>query len=243
LSCCAFAALSLPPQSAQAQIALEDSCVVAAIASTSGCEVDTAIGNAIIGCALWTSATITLDELVIPSESSGTLATSRGPSAPDDTRSRCGYLAAVTTGGAKTVSFEMSASVAGSGAGFVVVLSGHDAADFLEAENYAASSGANGSTSVSCGNAGCAIVSIHNNNAGDASAGSGYTQVTIPDVHWYIQGEYIVDAGGAGAKTVDYSHSSGDYTVNAIAVNAAGGGSGGCPVCVIIQHMTAQKRR
>ena len=56
------------------------------------------------------------------------------------------------------------------------------------------------------------------------TAGSGYTLDATTNVQYYEEAEYMLDAGSAAAKTVNYGHATTtSWGLNAIAIKAAGG--------------------
>jgi hypothetical protein len=70
--------------------------------------------------------------------------------------------------------------------------------------------------------ANAAIFAILSDANGGGTPGSGYTGETVADITWYDSGEYDIDAGGAGAKTVDFTlGGSALWVINAIAIKPA----------------------
>lgn len=181
-------------------------------------------GDSIVVAALWSSATITLDQVTISGESDATLLTARGPSNPDNTKSRMGYLSEVTSGGTKTVTFQMSASVGGGGEAFAVAFDGGDTTGFFDVENYGTGTGATVTVSLTTTANNACIVAIANSNNSDLTAdtGNSYVNIALANNHWNIGGQYLLNAGGAGAKTVQMTTGgSGAYTINAAAFKPA----------------------
>lgn len=185
-------------------------------------------GDSIVVAALWSSATITMDSVDISGESDATLLTARGPSDPDNTRSRMGYLSEVTSGGTKSITINLSATVSGAGEAFAIAFDGGDTTGFFDAENFASGTGATATLSLTTGVANACIVAISNNNNANPTQGSGYTNIALADNHWFIGAEYLLGAGAAGAKTVDMSNgATADWTINAASFKpAAAAGDG-----------------
>lgn len=190
-------------------------------------------GDSIIVAALWNGASVTsLDNVTISGESNATLLTALGPSSPDSTRSRLGYLANVTSGGDKTITFDLSGPTGGSGEAFAIAVSGGNTSSLLDVENSATGTSTTPTVNLTTTLSGALIVAIANSNNADPSAGSGYTGIALSNQHWYVHGQYLVGAGAAGTKTVDMSTAgSGAWTINAAAFKAADGvaGSSGVP--------------
>lgn len=180
------------------------------------------VGDGIVACVIWwNNAGATLTSLSAGGTSM-TLLTARGPSGADgNVGSRCGYLASTASSGTVTMNVQMSAPLGGLGIAYAVAVNGHNSSDFFEAENFGTATGANGSVSLTCASE-CAVFSIILNTSGDPTAGSGYTLIPLANQAYDDGGEYALSK--TGTFNVDYAHSSGTYSLNAAAFNAAGGG-------------------
>ena len=164
--------------------------------------------------------TQTISTLTFTGESNPTVLGSPQTGGPDNARSQWALLSNVTGTGSKT------AAVTLSGTPLQVCmamwrLSGCDTAGAEDARNGATSTSSTPSVSVTTNTASTAIFAMMSNNNGPATAGGAYTQETVVDAHRYDDCEYDIDAGAAGAKTVDFSlGGSGLWVINAIAIKA-----------------------
>lgn len=120
-------------------------------------------------------------------------------------------LNALTSGGDKTITITMSnnASANNQASAYAVELSGTDTTDVFDAVNGSAATSSSPSTSVTTGSTGNAIFALavaDTTSSGDFGAGSGYTLISMTDSsNRQFQGEYDLDAGTAGSKTVDFT--------------------------------------
>jgi hypothetical protein len=124
--------------------------------------------------------------------------------------------------GSGSKSFVVTPS-SGVGTGYCVVyeFSGGDTAGVFDATNGASgSSTANPSLSLTTTTANAMIVALVANNVQTPTAGSGYTLTSIAST---VVGEYDLDAGAAGAKTVDFVASSDSWAMRAVSLKLAGG--------------------
>ena len=189
---------------------------------------DVDAGDSIVVGALWGHATVTLSSINISGESDATLLTARGPVAPDNTRSILGYLSNVTSGGSKTVTFNMSGTVSGAGLGVAVAFAGGNTSGFFDVEGFANGTGTTASVNLTTSLSNALIFALANSNNGDLTAGGGYTAINLSNArHWYIEGQYLAGAGAAGTKTVSMTTGgSGAWTINAAAFKSADGTAG-----------------
>ena len=181
-------------------------------------------GDTIVAAVTWGHATITLSSITISGESNATLLTARGPNAPDNTRMCLGYLTTVTTGGDKTVTFNMSGSVVGAGSGFAIAFSGCDQTSALDSgtDVFANGTGTSLSVSLTTSVANCAVVAIAVSNNADPSAGSGYTSIAVTNNHWNAQGQYRIDAPSGSQSVTMSTGGSGAWAIAAAAFKPAG---------------------
>lgn len=183
-----------------------------------------AVGDTALVNVRW-YGTPTLSSVTLTGESNLTLLGSPQTGGPDNARSQWALLSNVTSTGAKTAEATLSAApdqmcVA------MWRLSGCDTTNAEDARNGASGNSSTASVSVTTATAGAAIFAIMSNGAGDGTPGSGYTAETIADIFWYDSGEYDIDAGASGAKTVDFSlGGSAIWVINAIAIKPASTGA------------------
>jgi hypothetical protein len=167
--------------------------------------------------------TQTLTGVTLTGESNPTILGSPQTGGPNDARSQWVILDDVTGTGSKTLTATLSAA-GGSHAVTMWRLSGCDTAGAEDARNGATGTSAAPSVSVTTVTAGAAIFAILSNDNGEATEGGAYTPETVDNIFQYDSGEYDIDAGSDGSKTVDFSlGGSGTWVINAIAIKAAGG--------------------
>jgi hypothetical protein len=129
-------------------------------------------------------------------------------------------LDSITGSGSKTVVITPSSGVA---VGMVVVyeVSGGDTSGIFDAANGASSaSSANPSVSLTTVTDNAAIFAFTSTSGGEPTQGSGYTLTNLTNLD-FEAGEYDLDAGSAGAKTVDFSASSGAWVIRAVSLKLA----------------------
>jgi len=120
-------------------------------------------------------------------------------------------LNALSSGGDKTITITMShtAGANNQASAFAVELTGTDTSDVFDAVNGSTATSSSPSTSVTTGQTGNAIFALavaDSTGSGDFGAGSEYTLISLTDSsNRQFQGEYDLDAGAAGTKTVDFT--------------------------------------
>jgi hypothetical protein len=162
-------------------------------------------GDSLVVPILWGSASVTITSVTCSGESNLTGHTQKGPVGPSDSTTQIFHLDNVTSGGTKTITINFSGAPGG-GTAFAMALAGGKTSGFFDAEpSGGGSNAASGtpSTSITTTVANAFIVAICSNDGGDPQNGTDYTLVTLADRNWFINGEYDLDAGAAGAKTVD----------------------------------------
>lgn len=165
-------------------------------------------GDAVVFGIQWNSNTTTISSITCPGESDATLIGSpvRAASGPQKGM-QLAYLAALSSGGSKT--FTITFSSAGNCSAFAAAFNGHDSASFLDASTSNSTTSTNPSVTLTTGVNNALVVSMVNSNSGvQPTAGSGYTGISVTDTDGAAFGEYNLDVGTAGAKTVDYVHAS-----------------------------------
>jgi hypothetical protein len=189
--------------------------------------------NIIIGLTWYTysPSPATLVSITISGESNATIHGSPHVPAGGDgyATTQWASLANVTTGGTKTITVTWTPFVASSlGGAFALAVAGGAAASILDVS--AANDGNSNTPSVSLTTtvANDLIVAVVNSNDGEPSAGSGYTLFDIPNVYIYDSSEYKLDAGAAGAKTVNFTTPGAGlgFTINAAAFKPGAAASG-----------------
>lgn len=179
-------------------------------------------GRSLVVGLVWNDTSISLTSVSCTSESNLTLHTVH----TGTTRRQFASLANVTTGGNKTLTFTFNSSHSnGACDGFVFEVVGADTGSFFDKQATATGSGTSQSVSISPTNDNALLVGLVVAPT-TISPGSGYTAISIPSST--KEGEYDLDAGSAGAKTVDFSSSgSGAWEILAAAFNANPPGSDG----------------
>jgi len=117
----------------------------------------------------------------------------------------------------------MSAAQAGANysVAWAAEFSGGNVADWFEAVAGATGTSTTPTVNVTTGASGALIAAIVSATSGsDPAAGSGYTLVTMADGHALVSGEYDLDVGAAGSKTVDFTSSNVVWNITAAAFNA-----------------------
>lgn len=116
-------------------------------------------------------------------------------------------LDSVTEGGDKTVTISgVNSYCAGAG----MSVSGGNTGGWLDAEGGSTGTGATASTSNTTTAANDMVLAIAASNASDAAAsGAGYVEIAIGNPNNFANGEYNLDVGAAGSKTVGMDLSAG----------------------------------
>jgi hypothetical protein len=126
-------------------------------------------------------------------------------------------LGEIATGGNKTVTVNFSADP-GFALAFVLEAAGGDIASFFDVGAGASGNDATPTVNVTTSADNALVVAIAHNLGGVPTAGGAYVSVTVGT---QTVGEYDLDAGAAGSKTVDFSSVSNQWVVRAAAFNAA----------------------
>lgn len=185
-------------------------------------------GNQLVIAARWYHATATISSITISGESNATVHGSPTKNASlNNATGQIASLANVTSGGNKTITCTFSADLSSAGGITVMEVSGGDTAAFFDVEAGSTGNSTNPTTSLTTSNANEMIVAVQSNGSADATAGSGYTLIALPNTFWFDEAEYNLDAGVAGSKTVDFAAGSAQWMVKAAAFKASGGGGGG----------------
>lgn len=124
-------------------------------------------------------------------------------------------IAALASGGSKTV----NNITTGSQNKIVWVVELVDSAG-VDATQTATGSGTNGSTSITTAVANAGVFALHSNAGGSATPTDGsWTDMSLTNVNWYEDGQYKLDVGAAGSKTVGFTHGwSSSWAISAVAI-------------------------
>ena len=179
-------------------------------------------GRSLVVGLVWNDTSISLTSVSCTSESNLTLHTVH----TGTTRRQFASLANVTTGGNKTLTFTFNSPHSnGACDGFVFEVAGADTGSFFDKQATATGSSTAPSVSITPTNGNALLVGALYTAGTGATPGSGYTAISLPATA--REGEYKLDAGSVGAKTVDFSTSSATWEVLAAAFNAIPPGSTG----------------
>lgn len=177
----------------------------AAMAAPGTRTITVSAGNGLLIGVRWDTPATNISSVTITSESNATVAGTKPTNggAPDGT-CQWAYLLNITTGGAKTVTVNMSGAT---GIEVVVMEIGGDAMTF-DTATPAANTGTstNPSTTITTAGVDNLIAALLLDTGGPSTAGSGYTQVTIGEVAYSDSLMYKVAVGAAGSKTVDWAN-------------------------------------
>ena len=136
--------------------------------------------------------------------------------------SQIASLANITTGGTKTITVTFS-STPSYRSGYAVELIGGDTSNWFGAVSSGTGTSANPSIAHTTA-ANAAFIASIMTNVSPPTAGSNYTFVPLGTTYQF--GEYDLDAGAAGAKTVDYTNATSDaWAIAAASFNALGPGA------------------
>ena len=172
--------------------------------------------------------TDTINSITISGESNATLIDTPSYGIIGRT-TQLAYLANNTGGGNKTVTVTGTANGATDYQIFVLEFSGGDVGAFLGAFNKATGGGNPASLSLTTATNGALIVAYIGAFVGaDLTPGAGYTNIDVgnDDIGGFFEGEYDLDAGAAGAKTVNFSDPSAAWMMSAASFKAAIGVEG-----------------
>ena len=115
------------------------------------------------------------------------------------------YLQNITAGGNKTITTTWSGTTSGNSMA-MVEFAGGDTAAWLDTSTVTGTGTSNNpNVSIATTRAGGLIVAFEASTNGGLTAGSGYAifSPVLPNVVWWEEGEYLLDAGSAGTKTSD----------------------------------------
>lgn len=166
--------------------------------------------------------------VTITGESNATLlgASAYDP-AQNNSRYRWALLSNVTTGGNKTVDVELTVSAGDYSLGIAAfALTGADTSNAFDAFQTATGTGTAPSLNLTTSVSNAAIFVGIGSEGGEPSAGTGYTDFAFHDVWNWTHGEYDLDVGASGSKTVPAINSGGsNWEMIAVAIKPAASGS------------------
>jgi hypothetical protein len=186
-------------------------------------------GNAIIFGAYWSDPSTTISSATLTGESNGTLigTAPHNSGSNGDAKCQLGYFQNLAAGGNKTLTINFSGAPANGLGIWAFEVSGGSTTALLDAHNEGTGTSGTPSISVTTTAANDLLVGIVAGGTGaDPSAGSGFTIIAVTQFGVRNAGEYKLDAGAAGSKSVDFTlGTSDDYVVAAAAFKLAGGSS------------------
>lgn len=190
---------------------LQSDQIVSGAASTASFAVTA--GNQLIAGVAWahtTDNTITISSLVCNGQNFTLIGSpQRGAYSSNQEGIQLAYLQNVASSGPVSVDLTMSSSSFSlTGSFFILEVSGGDTASFASANQAANGTSSTPSLSITTASANEMIVGVigaSGSAGGEPTPGATYTAIPLVDAGGYNTGEYKLDAGAAGAKTVDFS--------------------------------------
>lgn len=144
-------------------------------------------------------------------------------------RLQWGYIASVSGTGNKTITATISGTITTAATMTVMEISGHDTGDPVGASVTTSGTGTTATTSLTTEVANSAIYGALMAVQSGLTPGAGYTTLSFASYWSYEYGEYDIDAGAVGSKTIDWSATSTDWSIVALEIKPAGGGGGSPP--------------
>lgn len=187
----------------------------------------TTSGRTIVIGALWFPTSVSLSSVDVGGQAATVHAGSLASSASLDARSQWASLAALSSGGNKTVTATFSGNI-GTNEGIIWVKE-YAGSDGFDAVNAATGSGTSASLSLTTIADNCHIVAIVQDNFdGTFTAGTGYTITVMTAAAYFNRAEDDTDfdAGTAGAKTVNFTIPNGFWSLSALSIKPTSGGGG-----------------
>lgn len=184
-------------------------------------------GNHLVALADWYHIG-TLDTVTCTSESNLTILGTAVRNATIANKAlQFAYLGQIANSGAKSIVATWSTT--GDMRLTVFEVSGGDTTNFSDgAPQGATGNGTTASVGLTTGTSGCAIFALCSANGSDPTPDTGYTVITLTNEQWFDGGQYDLDVGANGSKTVQMTTSS-DWVIAAAAFRVAGGAAGGVP--------------
>lgn len=180
-------------------------------------------GRSLVITCQWGHGTVTLDSVTISGESNATIVAGSLATHSEPYRVQQAYLANITASGNKTVTATFSSTAAANLSIGVMEYVGGDTSSFVGASN--AANGNSGGPTLSLtttGNNSLIVGSVFATGS-QPTAGGAYTLWgTRPDAGWFEEDEDNLNAGAAGAKTVDFSANN-NWALSAVEYKLAGG--------------------
>lgn len=185
-------------------------------------------GESVVIGAAWRNAdTATISGVDIEGQAASSQ--SQQSNAATDVKHQFWTLASTSSSGDKTVTVTWTA--AGLGVCYAASLSGTDTGDLVDTLVSVTGSTDPITGSITTGAANNAIFVLASSVTIIDAPGANYTNISLINFWLYEEGEYDLDAGAAGSKTVDMSLvEDQQWAFQALSLNAAGGGGGSPPV-------------
>lgn len=115
------------------------------------------------------------------------------------------YLSNITTSGDKTITFTPSAGGLSLGICAVEIVGGDTGGWLGSTTVFATGTSSAPSVSITTSTANEFVIGMVACNDSSQTAGSGYTQIVLPNAYWYEEGQYDLDVGAAGSKTFNFT--------------------------------------
>jgi hypothetical protein len=184
-------------------------------------------GNSIVALCVWIGDN-DLTSIVLGGSQTLTATRARVYRADSNVSIQIYYLNSISSSGAADL--VLTKSVGGTRGLYAVELSGTSTTGVFDVDNTASAASGTPSLSLTTSGNNAAVFAIAVNGddfgSGDYSAsGSGYVTVTMANPNSYADGEYNLDVGAAGSKTVAMSAFSAEWSMLAAAFNALTGNS------------------
>ena len=198
--------------------------------------VATTSGASVAVCVIWAPNTTNLSTVDVGGQSATIRSTSLASSAAIG-RVEFATLDTLSSGGDKVITATLSANVA-TGSGIIIAWSftGTNTSGVFDVANNAAAAGTPSLTMTTVAD-NCHIIGVLSiDTSTTPTAGTNYTGVDITDSDWwnYSEKDTDFDAGTAGAKTVNFTGVSSNYTLSALALKPSAGGGGGTTAALLL---------
>jgi len=172
------------------------------------------------------SAEASITSITINGETNATLiAGSKAHTGSAGDHTQLAFHPNLTAGGNKTITVTFDQTVFATFG--VMEYAGQDTTTQPDASNNAVASAADPTLSLTTVSANALIVALVTTQGGEPTAGAGYTLLgTRPNNSFKDEDEDLLDAGAAGAKTVNFTVAFGLYELSVASFKPAGGGGG-----------------
>lgn len=134
------------------------------------------------------------------------------------------YLSNITAAAPPALTVNFSGSMSACGMCGMTVRGGDTTGLLGTTTQSASGNSAAPSVNIATANANEMILGMVMTNDGTQTPGSGYTGITLPNILWFEEGQYDLDAGAAGTKTFDFALSgAADWGILCASFKLAGG--------------------